>query len=677
MFADRNRLLLAFLAIMATVAIVYSNSLQNAYTFDDHPIVESNPVIRSGSWSDVLTSPFWPGQPELGLYRPVTLESFALNYRMIGPGPFGFHLINILLHGLACWLLFLVVGGLCGTRPGLVAALVFATHPVHSEAVNAIVGRADLLAGLFFLLAWYTHRRSTEGWQWRVLSGVAFGLACFSKEHAIVLPAVLVAEDILLTRDGTIVERCRSLLRDWGRYGSLAAVGVGVLAIRYIVIGHLALPHLPDFVDNPFAHADRVDRVLSGFSVLARYLGLAFLPVDLSADYTFAQVPVTSSFLDVHLIAGFVAFAAILTIAYRAAKGEVNALVVLGPVVFLLAWFPVSNIPFAIGTPMNERLLYLPMIGFGVFAGVGYGRLEESGRGYPWIVAMILCLLFAGRTAIRNADWRDDLTLFTAATQVSPNSAKAFFNLGNALRDVGNDTGALDAYVRAVAIHPEYAEVYYNRGVVYQRAQKPDLALAAYEHAIGSDPDHVNALVNQGVLLARAGRSKAAVETLERAAEIALDRADIHYNLALALERMGGREVVPVYRKALRISPGYEDAAINLALVLRKAGKPKEAIEVYRSVLEANPGARRAAYNLAAELDRSGEVGEAIDIYRHVWESGGESGAFSRFRMGSLFAASGKTDSARTALEEFTKVWEGDAKVLRSAESLLGQMKGR
>ena len=105
MFADRNRLLLAFLAIMATVAIVYSNSLQNAYTFDDHPIVESNPVIQSGSWSDVLTSPFWPGQPELGLYRPVTLVSFSLNYRMIGPGPFGFHLINILLHGLACWLL--------------------------------------------------------------------------------------------------------------------------------------------------------------------------------------------------------------------------------------------------------------------------------------------------------------------------------------------------------------------------------------------------------------------------------------------------------------------------------------------------------------------------------------------------------------------------------------------
>lgn len=678
MSAGRNRSLLAFFAIMATAAIVYSNSLPNAYTFDDHPIVESNPVIQSGSWSDVLTSPFWPGQPELGLYRPVTLVSFALNYRMIGPGPSGFHLINILLHGLACWLLFLVVDGLCGYRPGLVAALVFATHPVHSEAVNAIVGRADLLAGLFFLLAWYAHRRSTESWPWRILSAVAYGLACFSKEHAIVLPAVLVAEDILLTRDGTIAERCRSLLRVWGRYGPLAAVGVGILAIRYVVIGHLTLPHLPDFVDNPFAHADGVDRVLSGFSVLARYLGLAFLPVDLSVDYTFAQLPVSSSFLDVHLIAGFVTFAAILTIAYRAAKDEVNALVALGPIVFLLAWFPISNIPFAIGTPMNERLLYLPMIGFGVFAGVGYGRLEESARGYPpWIVAMVLCLLFAVRTTVRNADWRDDLTLFTAATEVSPNSAKAFFNLGNALRDVGNDTGALDAYVRALAIHPEYAEVHYNRGVVYQREQKPDLALVAYEHAIGSDPDHVSALVNRGILLSRAGRQEAAVETLERAAEIAPDRADIHYNLALALERVDGREGVTAYRKALGIRPGYEDAAVNLALVLRKSGQPQEALEVYRSVLAANPGANRAAYNLAAELDRAGEVGEAVDVYRRVWAAGDEAGAFSRFRMGALFAASGKIDSARTALEEFKKVWKGDSKVFRSAERLLDQMKGR
>ena len=676
MSVGRNRSLVAFFAVLVTVAIVYSNSLQNEFTFDDHPIVEANPIVQSGSWADVLTSPFWPDQPELGLYRPVTLISFALNYRVIGPSPFGFHLINILLHALVCWFLYLVIDSLCGYRPGIVGALVFATHPVHSEAVNAIVGRADLLAGLFFLLSWYAHRRSAGAGGWRVLSAVAYGLACFSKEHAMVLPAVLVAEDILLNRVGTIAERCSSLLRNGMAYAPFVVIGLSVLSVRYLVIGHLTLPHLPDFVDNPFAYAGGVERVLSGFAVLARYVVLILVPVELTVDYTFAQVPVISSLLDVHWILGIAAFAAMLTIVIRAVKGEVNEFVALGVVVFLLAWFPLSNIPFAIGTPMNERLLYLPVIGFGLLVGVGYGRLEEAARGCPpWILATALCLLFAARTTIRNADWRDDLSLFRAATKVSPNSAKAAFNLGNALRDRGDDTGALNAYARALSIHPGYAEVLYNRGVVYQRMEKPDLALEAYEQAIELESDHLGALVNQGILLAGEGTFGEAIKSLERASEIAPDRADILYNLGVALERQDRNRAISAYGKALRIRPDYEDAAVNLALALTQSGRLQDAVEVYKSVLTANPSAMRAAYNLAVELDRSGEIVEALEVYRRVWRSRSDAGVFSRFRMGSLFAASGKRDSARSALKEFREVWKGEPKVLQSAERLLDQLR--
>ena len=286
-----------------------------------------------------------------------------------------------------------------------------------------------------------------------------------------------------------------------------------------------------------------------------------------------------------------------------------------------------------------------------------------------------MCVLFAVRTSVRNADWRDDLTLFSAAAHASPSSAKAAFNLGNAFRDEGNDTAALDGYDRALAIYPEYVEVYYNQGVLYQRQKNHGLALAAYRKATDYDPDHVNALANIGILLARSGNADGAIIQLERAIAVSPDRGDIYYNLGLVLERKDRRGAIAAYQEALRVVPGYEDAAVNLAMIYRQQGREVEVRSLYRDVLGANPQAYRVAYNLAAELERAGEVDDAIDAYRVAWSAGGEVGAFSRLRMGSLFAKSGKSDSARLSLLEFKADWKGDPRHGETADRLLEHLK--
>ena len=145
--------------------------------------------------------------------------------------------------------------------------------------------------------------------------------------------------------------------------------------------------------------------------------------------------------------------------------------------------------------------------------------------------------------------------------------------------------------------------------------------------------------------------------------------------MGVGLERQNRNRAMSGYGKALRIRPDYEDAAVNLARALTQSGRLQDAVEVYKSVLTANPSAMRAAYNLAVELDRSGEIVEALEVYRRVWRSRSDAGVFSRFRMGSLFAASGKRDSARSALKEFREVWKGEPKVLQSAERLLDQLR--
>jgi Flp pilus assembly protein TadD len=667
----------ALILLAVVTVLVYSNSFSNAFTFDDHPLVENNAVAKDGSLAEILTTPFWPSQPELGLYRPITVLTLAANHRLSGPDPVGFRVTNTLLHITTCWLLYLVVARLCGHRPGLAAAVVFAIHPLQSEAVNAIVGRAELLAAGFALLAWVSHDRArSDGSVWRAVSWIAYLLACLSKEHALVLPAFLVAEDVFLNREGATRERLIETFSGWREWAPYVFVGVGALSLRAAVVGSVFLPGSPNYTDNPLAHVDPVSRAFAAVAVFARYAGLVIAPVHLTADYTYNQISVVVAFYNPLFLAGFCLIAALLTIAYRAANNEVNGLIGLGVFVLLIAWLPVSNVLFSIGTPMNERLMYLPMIGFGILVAVGFGRLEEAVPVCPpWLVAAVVCTLFAVRTTIRNADWQDDLSLFRAASRVSPNSAKAFFNLGNALRDAGNDAGALDAYARALAIYPAYAEVHYNRGVLYQDQKRPKLAVSAYRKALDHDPDHVNTLLNQAILLARSGNLDGGLRFLKRAADLAPARSDIHYNLGLLLERGNRSQAVSAYKRALAVAPGYEAAAINLAMLYRGMDRVAEMNAAYAEVLKANPAAYQAAYNLGVEWERSGKTREALDAYRIAVGGGGEMGVFSRLRMGSLFASIGQPDSARVALQAFKVDWKGDERHLQTADRLLNALR--
>lgn len=667
-----NRAAVALLAVLAAVFLVYANSLPNDFTFDDHPIVENNVVLAEGTLSEVLASPFWPGQPELGLYRPVTLLSFWLN-RWIGDDPVGFRIVNLILHALAAWGVYLLLSTWFGHASGLVAAIVFAVHAVHAESVNAIVGRAELLAGGGVLFAWYAFGRGAGAW--RLISLGCFAIACLSKEHAVVFPAFLVAEQLWLRRSGPVALRLLELARDYRSWLPYIGVAIAAVLLRMSVTGALTIPRQPDFVDNPLAHTDAVSRVWTSIGVLARYVVLVLAPLDLSVDYSYNAVPVTS-FADPVVIAGFGLLAGMLSLAWRSASGEAGGVFGLGCVIFLVGWLPVSNLLFAIGTPMNERLLYLPSIGFAILVGAGYGRLEATMDGRRSVVlAVVVCALLGGRTVIRNAEWKNDFSLFSSAVQASPNSAKAWFNLGNAIRDEGNLPGALDAYARAVEIYPGYAEVHYNRGVVHAAGGDRERAIDAYRQAVEVAPDHVNTLNNLGILLARAGDADEAITFLDRAGALAPMRADIQFNLGLALEARDAERAAGAYARALALWPGYEDAGVNLALLHRAGGRSGDAIGVLQSVVSANGKAPRASFELARALEQAGRGEDALEHYRRVWRAGGEVGLVSRFRMGVLFGRAGRADSARVALETFVAEWRGTASLRRQAEQLLSNLR--
>ncbi|MBS14790.1 MAG: hypothetical protein CME19_24795 [Gemmatimonadetes bacterium] len=671
--------LFASVVVVVVVAIVYGNSLPNGFTFDDHPVVVDNPVLVHGTIQDVLTSPFWPGQADLGLYRPLTLLSYAINRSISGTDPYAYHLTNVVLHGVTCVMLVLLLSQWFGRSAGLVGGLVFAVHPALSEAVNAIVGRAELLAGGCVVAAWYAHHRSEEVVGWRILAVVLYALGCLAKEHAILLPAMIVAERMWLYSSGSIKERVVNLKSSLTPLAPYAAVVVAVLMLRYSVIGSLGLPRLPDFVDNPLAHADTLTRLWSSVAVFGRYARLVLLPVDLSADYTYNQIPAAISLTDPFLLAGWFTMVAILTVVYRSAQGESGGVFGFGFVVFLVAWLPISNLLVAIGTPMNDRLLYLPMIGFAILVGAGYGRLEEAvPTSRSRLLVALVCLVMGTRTVIRNADWQDDFTLFESATQVSRDSAKAHFNFGNALRDRGNLAGALDAYGRAIAIYPGYAEVSYNQGIVLKEKGETGRAIDAYRAVLKAEPDHVNAMTNLGIALARNGENGKAISYLERAETLAPDRQDVVYNLAIALRDHDTERFAEVSRRALVQWPGFEDVALILADFYRTQDRTADAIKVLARTVQANSSATRSAFNLAVLQEQAGRFVESLDHYRLLWSSGegvGQVGQISRYQMGTVFAGLNQTDSARVALSEFLDVWAGDDRLTQRAQSALDALR--
>jgi protein O-mannosyl-transferase len=439
----RSALLVASVAI-----IVYASSLRCGFAFDDNLVIERNQVVQHGTLREIFAGEYWGTIAPLAQshgYRPLTILTLRLNHAVGGLAPWGYHLFNVLAHAGVC-VLVLALARRLGLPPiaAACAALLFATHAVHTEAVTGIVGRAELLAAAAVLGALLLHD-SQPAW-----ACLVFLCGLLSKENAIVFPLLAAAWDWL---------RRRSLR--WPAYAGYAIAVALFLGTRVAVTGHW----LPTFavtpLDNPLAHVGIVARWLTAISVLGRYAWLLIAPVRLSADYGLGAIPILHSPLDGYFFFGLLAFGSVAfcTIHFaRRAPALAFSLLVL-----IVTIAPVANLLTPIHTIMGERLLYLPSVGF-CLALAWLLRGCMSLHSQPLALAAFGALIVAHgvRTWLRNPDWNDNVTLFAAAYEVTPNSARVANNHGNVLKLRGQLEPAIDEYRRATAIYPDYTDAYQN-----------------------------------------------------------------------------------------------------------------------------------------------------------------------------------------------------------------------
>ena len=463
-------------SVALAAVLVYAGALRNGFALDDVPLVRDNPAIASlTNVPRLLVSPYWGDSTEhYGLYRPLTVVSLAVNRPVSGPGPFGFHLVNVLLHGgvsALAWFVLRRAGTHYGTA--LLGALIFAVHPIHVEAVANVAGRGELLAAGLVLAAWLAHGQSGS-WRW---GAAAFYLgAVLSKESTIAAPLLFLADDALRGTKG------RSLASRLGPY--VLAAGVA-LALRGAALGSHQAAEATIALDNPAAAAGIGARVLTAFWVQAKYAGLCVWPRHLSSDYSFDAIPTVHSLSDPRALAGL-AFAALVAAAIVGGAKR-SAPVARGAWIWVAFMLASSNLLFASGTLMGERLAYLPSLGFCLVVAHGGASLAARGKAARWAVvsaAALLIAALAARTWARVPAWKDNLTLATTDVATYPRSAKLQAGAGIFLEEAGRDAEAEAHLRRAVEIDPGYAQMHYNLGVLLARRGAADEAAEHFRKAI-------------------------------------------------------------------------------------------------------------------------------------------------------------------------------------------------
>ena len=593
-------------AVVAVAAAVFSNSLHGGFVIDDGSAIRTNKDLRPETpLSNLLVNDYW-GRPlaeihSVKSYRPLTVLTFRANFAVHGLDVEGYHLVNVVLHAACTGLV--AISSLALFVPGdlvvaSVASLAFAVHPVHCEAVASIVGRAELLCCLCFLLCLLCHRSACRTGRGAfgsasllVLAAVLAVLATASKETGITAPVVAAALDVLAALPAATPLRARTLC---ALRCALGAALVGALfTVNVNLRGEYFSPSF-SFVDNPLASLPtRRERVLSALHIHVRYARLLLWPSVLSADYSYDCVPAVHAYDDGRNLASAALYLAFAWLGLRALwahrRGGGNgddgdegdgdgdgdgawracgrALTVL-----LVPMIPASHLLLGIGTLVAERLLYLPSVGYCVLFALAASRAlrppapaaPASGtlaaaavRGVRLAVVSIALLALAGlggaKTLARNEEWHDSDSITRSTARACPNSAKAMASLGTLHLMHNQHDEARAAFRDALRIHPTYCDALQWLGrmafMEKREAVAEPLLLAALEINAG----HPEANLFAGLCAARRGDHAAALARLTIAHQYAPHNAEIVRDYGATLLRAGHKQAA---REALERAVG-------------------------------------------------------------------------------------------------------------------------
>jgi tetratricopeptide (TPR) repeat protein len=600
--------LVAVLLALVTLGLYWPVTRAAFINYDDPDYVTENPRVSGGlSWDNFQ----WAFSHVVNAnWHPVTVLSHMLDAQLFGMGPWGPHLVNLLLHAANTVLVFLWLRRLTGAfwRSALVAAL-FGWHPAHVESVAWVAERKDVLCTFFGLLVLVCYTRyveelgrteneKTESGKYYWLAWGCFALGLLSKPMLVTWPLVLLLLDywpLGRFQPG----RVWPLVREKLPFFALVAVSS---VVTFLVQQHsgavIAMAHLP-------LGARGANAVIA----YGRYLGELFWPGDLAIFYPHpgywpgAWVLLAGLFLGG--LTGLLFF-----------QRRRRPWLLMGWLWFVGTLVPVIGLVQVGQQAMADRYTYIPSLG--VFIIVAWGgqaltrrwRFQRAAAAVAGAAVLGVCL---GLTRQQLGYWRDSETLYRHALEATKDNFLAYSNLGIFLFEKGRNREAIGQFERALLIQPTTALIHNNLGTAFLADGQTNAAVRQFQAALRYDTNYALAYFNLGTVLLGRGETNAASHQMRVALGLRPENPKFHYTFGNLLYNQGQTNLaINEYLAALSLKPDYAEVHHDLGLIYSKAGRTDEAVREFQAALRSRPDFAEARYNLGNALARQGRPDAAI-----------------------------------------------------------------
>ncbi|XP_056640084.1 protein O-mannosyl-transferase TMTC1-like [Diorhabda sublineata] len=615
-------------SLVSTVAaLCYLNGLNGDFVHDDIPAITRNKdVLANNPLGHIFKNDFW-GTPMAEIsshksYRPFTVLTFRANYLIFGLKPAWFHLTNILLHSAACSLFTRVCLCVAGLRPpfAAIAGLLFATHPIHTEAVTGIVGRADVLACVFSLLSLLAYHGHTDGVSHVWISILLGGLSMLSKETGVTILIINLAYDFFLHWHD--LKRAMGEMKwnqetlQFTKKAAKILTSLGILLTMRLAILQGSLPKFSQ-QDNPAAfHPSIYVRFLS-FGYLAAFnMWLLLCPSTLSHDWQMGSIPLVTSIYDPRNLVTIFFLGLTMLLAIKSLsefESQKHTPLVLGLLLLVLPFLPATNLLVTVGFVVAERLLYIPSLGSILL--IVYGIQILWYRCYfhrQTIVCLVMLLLVAGclRTIIRNRDWLSRESLLRAGLITLPCNAKMHYNYANFLRDASKPELAKTHYLKALKLWPSYASAHNNIGTLLDNRYEAELHFLL---AIRHSSEHINAHYNLGKLYRMNNRSVESERMLRKCIKLDPRFTPAYIELA-KLRGPNDQSVNRLLKEVVNMNPSDPYFSTNFAHWLLREGHHQDALWYYWKSLQISPTHEKALVGAARILQKVGQKARLFQL---------------------------------------------------------------
>ncbi len=558
------------------ILIIYGNTFNHGFVLDDDIVYKKNEFVLKGieGVGDIFSHGFLYGfnKENDQSYRPLTLTSFAIENQIFNGSSKASHIVHVLLYALACFVLLKFLLDLFNTTPLLayLIALLFASHPIHTEVVANIKSRDELLSFLFVVLCLYYLFKylNTNNISKFIFSILAFIFALLSKENSLPLIAVIPVFIYVFTEKKLKINILISSI--------FVLISIFYIVLRMSILSNMGFAKDMDIINNSLmASTNKADEFATIFYILANYLKLLIIPFPLSFDYSYNHFPNVSwtnivSIFSLLIYSGIGIFA-VLRIWKKQADGF--------GLFFFLALFSIStNIFVKIGTTLGERLLFTPSLGF--IIAVMYFLFQKFSTGKAkinlLIISFSIILIFSFITIQRNNVWKNNLTLFESSLDSFSNSARVQIAVASEYRNIAEMSSdvtvkskyfekAIEHYKKAIDIYPKYNDAYYNLGVSYQSMGMIEMAIKAYKNALNINKKDINSLNNLGTIYFNNNQLDTAIIFYNTAYSIDSLNPTILGNIGSYYHNKGNHaEAIFYYEKSLTYNKNSKNIIMNM-----------------------------------------------------------------------------------------------------------------